>query len=133
MTLVVPIVGLNEFLSLGLEGVIGNDLLLKLYSNNIIPSSGDTEATFDEVAGGGYASITLGKDDWTIINGIATQSQKQFSFTGDTDAPGVIYGYYVVDGSNVLLWTERFSESIIPFGPGIGTLIKITPRFQATS
>lgn len=133
MTLIVPTVGLNKFLSLGLENILSGDLTLKLYSNNITPSETDTAATYTVVSGGGYVDITLSDDDWTIAAEVASQAQKQFDFTGATDAPTTIYGYYVVNSDNVLMWAERFNESVLPFVPVNGSAIKITPRFEAAS
>lgn len=133
MTLIVPTVGLNKFLELGLTDILSGDLMLKLYSNNIIPSESDTAATYTVVSGGGYANITLDDGDWTTLDGVSTQPQVQFNFTGATDAPTTIYGYYVVNADNVLMWAERFSESVVPFVPTNGSSIKITPRFEAAS
>lgn len=133
MTLIVPTVGLNKFLSLGLQSVLSGDLTLKLYSNNVTPGETDTAATYTVVAGGGYTNITLDKDDWTIAAEVASQAQKQFDFTSATSAPTTIYGYYVVNSDNVLMWAERFNESILPFIPTNGSAIKITPRFEAAS
>lgn len=130
MTLLVPTVGLNKFLSLGLDDVLSGELTLKLYSNNQVPAAGDTAASYTEVSGGGYADITL-ETDWSILDGVATKSQKQFDFTGATAAPTTIYGYYVVNEDNVLMWAERFSASVVPFIPVNGASIKITPRFEA--
>ena len=132
MTLVVPNVGEVLALEKYLEE---EDLTLKLYSNNVVPAESNTAASFTEVSGGGYASKTLDKDNWTITSGapsFGSYAAQDFTFTGVTDAPGTIYGYYVVDAANVLRWAERFSESVVPFEPVNGSLIRITPRFEAS-
>lgn len=111
------------------------DLFLRLYSNNITPGETDTAATFIQVAGGGYAIITLTAADWVITPGaptIAVQTQKTFSFTGPTTAPSTIYGYYVVDGAGVLKWAERFPGANVPFTPTNGSVIRITPRMECS-
>lgn len=131
MTLLVPTVGLNKFLALGLENILSGALTLKLFSNNKTPADADTAASYTVVSGAGYANITLASADWTVLDGVATQAQKQFDFTGPTDAPTTIYGYYVVNSDNVLMWAERFSPSVVPFVPVDGSSIKITPRFEA--
>lgn len=133
MTLVVPTVGLNKFLGLGLTDILSGDLTLRLYSNNIIPSATDTAATYTVVSGGGYANITLDDGDWTIAAEVASQAQKQFDFTGPTNAPTTIYGYYVINADNVLMWAERFDNAVVPFIPTTGSSIKVTPRFEAAS
>lgn len=132
MTLVVPNVGeelaLNKYLKL-------ENLTLKLYSNNITPGETDTAATYTEVAGGGYASKTLTAASWTVTPDAPTvglYAAQDFTFTGVTDAPGTIYGYYVVDAANVLRWAERFDAGVVPFTPVLGSVIRITPRFEAS-
>jgi hypothetical protein len=111
------------------------DLFLRLYSNNVTPSETDTAATFTQVSGGGYAAITLDKDDWTNTPGdpnFSTQAQKTFSFSGPTSAPSTIYGYYVVNLAGVLQWAERFPGANVPLTPINGSSIKITPRMECS-
>jgi hypothetical protein len=112
------------------------DLKLKLFSNNYTPIKTSDVTDFTEVAGGGYAEITLDKDEWTITPldvSTATQAEKTFTFTGATSAPGTVYGYYVVDAGGVLLWAERFSAIVVPFTPENGSTIAITPRITGES
>ncbi len=132
MSIVVPNVGeqvaLNEFLKSG-------NLTLKLYSNNVTPGETDTAATYTEVSGGGYVAKTLVAANWSVTPGnpsIATYAQQTFAFSGPTNAPGTIYGYYVVDASNVLRWAERFPASVVPFSPISGSSIRVTPEFECS-
>lgn len=133
MTLVVPNVGEVLALELYLESV---DLTLKLYSNNITPAETDTAATYTVVAGGGYADQVLDKDEWTIVAGAPSAGTYNFTidfdFTGVTNAPGVIYGYFVVDAAGVLRWAERFPAGVVPFTPILNSLIRFIPRFEAS-
>lgn len=132
MTLVVPNVG--EVLALEKYLKLVN-LTLKLYSNNVIPAETNTAASFTPVTGGGYAAKTLIAASWSITSGAPSfglYAAQDFTFTGVTDAPGTIYGYYVVDPDNVLRWAERFTESVVPFSPVNGSLIRVTPRFEAS-
>lgn len=111
------------------------NLTLKLFSNNVTPAEGDTAATYTEVTGGGYASKTLALGSWTIVAGdptTGTYAAQDFAFTGATTGPGTIYGYYLVDGSNVLRGSERFGASVVPFNPVNGSLIRITPKLQVS-
>jgi len=129
MTLLVPSVSKKVYL----EGILNEVLTLKLYSNNKIPAVGDTAASYTEVTGGGYISKSLGFEGWTITEAspsVATYAFQNFSFTGVTDAPSTIYGYFVVNASGVLRWAERFEESSVPFEPIAGSLIRVTPRFD---
>ena len=129
MSLVVPNVGEDR----ALTKILTDALTLKLYSNNVTPGEADTSASYTEVSGGGYASKSLTLANWGIIDGVALYNAVQsFSFTGATAAPSVIYGYYVVDASNVLCWAERFVESVVPFTPVNGSIIYLTPRFTAS-
>jgi len=108
-------------------------LSLRLYSNNYTPDETATLASFTQVAGGGYAAITLAAGGWTPIAGnpsIATFAQQIFSFTGPTTVPSTIYGYYVVDSTNVVRWAERFPGANVPFSPIAGSSIRITPKLE---
>jgi hypothetical protein len=132
MSLVIPNVGeeiaLDKYLN-------DENLTLKLFSNNIVPGEGDTAASYTEVAGGGYASKTLVAGSWTITPGdpsFGLYLIQIFGFTGPTNAPGTIYGYFVVDASNVLRWAERLPAANVPFTPIAGSSIRITPRFECS-
>lgn len=110
-------------------------LSLRLYSNNYTPTETTTTANFTEVAGGGYARISLDPGDWILTSGDPTfgvYAQRTFSFTGPTNAPGTVYGYYVVDSVERTLWAERFAPAVLPFSPIAGSSIRITPRFEAS-
>lgn len=132
MTLVVPNVGEVKNLELYLKN---ENLFLRLYSNNVVPAEGDTLATYTEVSGGGYAQKTLIAANWIVVGGnpsVGTYAAQDFAFTGTTGAPGTIYGYYVADIAGILRWAERFPEAVLPFTPGNGSLIRVTPRFEAS-
>lgn len=106
-------------------------LTLKLFSNNVTPAEGNTAATYTEVTGGGYASKELAAASWSITSGdpsFGSYAAQDFSFTGVTGGPGTIYGYYLVDTSNVLRGAERFDAGIVPFNPVNGSLIRVTPK-----
>lgn len=127
MALVVPNVTKEAYL----DDILGDNLILKLYSNNVTPVVTNVAADFTEVVGGGYASKTLLSVDWstTLANpSVATQGAQNFTFTGATSAPGTIYGYFVVTSSGVLRWAERFAAGVVPFTPIVGSLIRINPR-----
>lgn len=132
MSIVVPNVGeqvvLQDYLQDG-------PLTLKLYSNNYTPVEGSTAASFTEVSGGGYVAKTLAAIGWTITPAdpsFATFIAQVFGFTGPTNAPGTIYGYYIVDASNVVRWAERFPSAVVPFTPIAGSSINITPRLECS-
>lgn len=127
MAIVVPNVGEVELSSRGLN----QNLILKLFSNNKTPAAADISADYTEVAGGGYVNKTLTFGNWIIVAGSPSRAtynaHQNFAFTGVTNAPGTIYGYFLVNLSNVLMWVERFPVAQVPFVPKNGALIKLKP------
>jgi hypothetical protein len=128
MTLVVPnsaeVIILENFLNI----TAPEDLVIKLYTSDTIPSEGDTVADYTEATGGDYAELQLIADDWTVTSGAPTSASYPeviFSFTGGV---GNIYGYYIVRAvSGELLWAERFTNG--PFNvQNNGDEIKVTPN-----
>jgi hypothetical protein len=114
-----------------LTDILTPALTLKLYSNDVTPSGSSVAADFTEVAGGGYANKPLTFANWGITPGNPTvglyNAVQSWVFTGPTNAPGTIYGYYVIRNSDGLLqWAQRFSTA--PFSPIAGSVIRITPR-----
>lgn len=127
MTIIVPNVGEVAIA----QRILDQALVLRLYSNDVVPSELDTLPSFTEVIGGGYIEINLIYANWVISAlGVALYPAHNFSFTGPTSAPGTIFGYYVVNPNGVILWAERFPTSAVPFVPILGSLIRITPRIQ---
>lgn len=129
MTLYVPEASLETMLN----SILTSALTLKLYSNNYTPVAGSVAANFTEVAGGGYANLPLTFANWTITPGSPAvalyDTPQDFNFTGATDSPGTVYGYYITRTSGgLLLYAERFAAESVPFTPINGSLIRITPR-----
>lgn len=121
-----------------LNNVLVSPLTLRLYSNNKVPAGGDNAASYTEVVGGGYASLPLLLANWSITAGTPSAAQyntlEQWTFSGVTNAPGTVYGYYVTRNSDgKLMWAERFPAGSLPFSPVAGSIIRIIPRFTAGS
>lgn len=112
-------------------------LSLRLYSNNKTPTNLDTASSYTQVVGGGYVVKPLLFAGWAISAAnpsIAIHSSQSWTFTGVTNAPGTIYGYYVVrDSDGKLMWAERFPTSLVPFVPINGSVISLLPRFSCES
>jgi hypothetical protein len=129
MSIVYPNIGTEKIL----DFLVANSMSLKLFSNNIVPAITDVLATYTEVAGGGYAAITLASANWTTTAASPStalySALQQFSFTGPTNAPSTIYGYYIVQGSNLIL-AERFPAGVVPFTPVAGSFIRIRPQIS---
>lgn len=108
------------------------DLYLVLYGNNVTPAENDTNLTYQEVSGGGYANISLAGANWTVVpgnNAVATYAAQTWNFTGAT-TPNTVYGY-IVKGktSNTVMWAEKFSDGPYPINNN-GDAITITPRLE---
>lgn len=108
------------------------NLVLRLFTNNITPSETDTVATYTEATGGGYAAITLTGATWTVTAGApstASYPQQTFTFTGALTTNTTIYGYYMTRAtSNDLVLAETFT-SFTPANNGDN--VKITPQITA--
>lgn len=101
--------------------------VLHLYSNDVTPSDSTLVGDLTEVAGGGYAAITLLSANWTTTQsgGVTTAVYSEQTFTFTTDATA--YGYYVTDETGQLLWLERFNGAPFDIPDGGGT-ISITAK-----
>lgn len=101
-------------------------LTLKLFSNNVTPSPTDVSTSYVEFSSGNYSSVELNSSEWNISSSEASYPPIDWSFT---DASGSIYGYYVVNQDDDVIFSERF-----PNAPYIvsnsGDSIKITLNLQ---
>lgn len=134
MGLVIPNVQEVEVLT----NRLNTPLTLRLYGNNATPTGLSTAASFTEIAGGGYAALPLVFAGWNIVAGdpsIASYNTIQsWTFTGITNAPGTVYGYYITrDSDGLLMLAERFPSGVVPFSPIEGSVIRILPRYSAQS
>jgi len=141
MALILTDVGADEFLKIIFNddrATAGNNFFLRLFVNNVTPAQ--SGVTYTEAVGGGYEATqasngTLTNGSWTVTTGNdpsdAVFAQKTFTFTGPLTTNTTIYGYYVTDADDVVLWAEKFSTSFTPADNGDN--IKITPKFQMSS
>lgn len=105
------------------------NLVLKLYTNNVTPAETDTAATYTEASGSGYAALTLTGASWTIVEGGPSEaSYAQQTFTSTGGGWGNTYGYFVVEvTSGIIKWAERFTDG--PYNvQNNGDQVKITPK-----
>lgn len=131
MALVVPngseVIMINYILNIDAP----ENLSMRLYANNVIPTETSTVATFTEVANGlGYTTggQSLIPGSWSVVSGNPSQAEHTeltWTFTG---AAGLVYGYFVTrDTGGELMWAERFTNG--PFNITVnGDQIKVTPR-----
>lgn len=106
------------------------NLVLKLYSNNVTPTETDAANTYTEASGGGYAAVGLVAANWNFSSGdpaVADYPQVTWTFTGTV---GNIYGYFVVQAtSGLLIWAERFTNG--PYNiQNNGDQIRMTARIE---
>lgn len=110
-----PIVYPNNCESITLQLLVNKittteNLVLRLYSNDVTPSETSTAGTFTEASGSGYAAKTLTGASWTVSGTsptAITYAEQTFAFTG---ALGNVYGYYYTRASTGdLIAAERFS------------------------
>lgn len=122
---------------IALSDFLNDTLTMKLFRNNETPNPLSIAEDFLEVSGAGYADFPMIFANWEITSGSPSRAlynvRYTLQFSGATNAPGTIYGYYVLDSNGVLRWAERFPAAALPFTPQNGTVIKIRPRFSAGS
>ena len=132
MALNFPDTGESLALEMIVNKTLAQNIVLKLYSNNITPSDTDTAVTYTEATFPGYVAITLAGASWNaaVAGTIAYSAQQTFtrSSTGVTEN---IYGYYCVQlTSGILLYSER--DAAAPFAvTNLNDAIKITPTISA--
>jgi hypothetical protein len=103
--------------------------VLHLFTNNITPSESTTllGTPITECTTPGYVPITLVPAGWTTTQNLGitagVYSQQTFNLNTGVD----VYGYYMTNTANQLLWVERFSGA--PFTlPAGGGQIQITSK-----
>jgi hypothetical protein len=130
MALTAPNQGENLLLQYIVNKLQPDDVVLRLFVNNVTIGESTVAADLTEASDPAYDSIVLTGASWTItqVGGdtVATYSSQTFNFDGEAS----VYGYYVTDQANGhILWGERFPAS--PFNlPSSGGTITITPKLS---
>lgn len=130
MALIVPTSGEVEVAKYYVNAAQPQDLVLRLYTNNVTPNNRSVAGDFVEAKAGGYAPIRLSGSGWTVKSGPpveASYAQQAFSCDGSANIQNC-YGYYVTrEQSGEIAHAERFTNG--PFSlQNDGDEIKITPR-----
>lgn len=96
--------------------------VLHLYKNQPTIDDNVTRAILTEATEAGYAAITLTAAGWTTTQagGVTTAEYSEQTFNFTTGAS--LYGYYVTDTSDNLLWIEEFSGAPFTLPSGGGTI-----------
>lgn len=131
MPLNFPNTGENIALGVLVNKTAAQDLVLRLYQNNIVPADTDTAATYTEATFSGYAPITLTGSSWGApTNGSISYAQQTFTHNGGGTSNN-IYGYYVTQvTSGTLVYSERDPAAAFLIA-NLGDNIKITPTITA--
>ena len=131
MPLLVPIVGENVILENIVNKTAPQNLVLRLFQNNITPADTDTAATYTESTYPGCGSITLTGANWNNAASGSISYNAQQTITCSGSASQSVFGYYVTQvTSGILMWAER--DASAPFAiANSGDAVKITPAITA--
>jgi hypothetical protein len=131
MTLLVPNNGEGDGLQYFVNKAAPENLVLRLYQNDITPAETDAAATYTEATWTGYGALTLTGATWGAPSEGAPSSiayaQQTFTSTAGAQSQNN-YGYYMTRAtSGRIALAERFSD-----GPyqivNNGDQIKVTPQ-----
>ena len=130
MTLLVPNNGEGDALAYIVNKSAPENVVLRLYQNNITPAETDVTATYTEATWTGYASIALTGANWIVTEGApsdASYAQQIFTSTAGSQSQNN-YGYYLTRlTSGRIAWAERFTDG--PYNiVNNGDQIKVTPK-----
>ena len=134
MTLLVQDNGEGDALQYFVNKAAPQNLVLKLYKNNVTPAETDTAASYTEATWTGYSAITLTGASWGAPSEGAPSSIAYAQQTFTSSANQTLensYGYFMVRASSGrIALAERFSDG--PYGiANNGDTIKITPQITA--
>lgn len=101
---------LNKSAEANLLDNLCRGLTLHLFSNDVYSKRGDMPGTYDEPIGGGYLPQRLPDELWQKDRGDYSRDSMRgirIEFGGPV---GPVYGYYVTDDANAVIWSERFED-----------------------
>jgi len=128
-----PIVVTDEaeilMLQMLLNVVNNDDQIIHLYTNDVTPVKSTLQSSLDEATEAGYAPITLTGTTWgvTQVAGVTTAEYPPVTF--NLSEAATLYGYYVTNTDDDIMWVERFSGA--PFElPGPGGSVAISQTLE---
>ena len=131
MALNVPNVGENKILEALTNKTAPENLVLRLYINNITPADTDTAATYTEAGFTGYSAATLTGASWNAASAGSITYGSQQTFTASGASTDDVYGYFITQAtSGVLMWSERAASAPIAVRVS-GDAVRITPAITA--
>lgn len=131
MTIIFPNSGENLVLEMIVNKTAAQNLVMKLYSNNVTIGDATVAANFTEATFSGYAAKTLTGASWNAAaSGSITYAQQTYACDNDA-ANESIYGYFVTQvTSGTLLYAEAFTDGPYTISNN-GDQIKVTPTITA--
>lgn len=129
MTMVIPNNGEGDALEYFVNRAAPQNLVLRLFQNNITPAETDVAATYTEATFTGYAAITLTGASWGAPTEGAPSSIAfaQQTFTSTAVQSQSIYGWYMTRvTSGRIAAAERDASAPFTIAQN-GDEIKITP------
>ena len=131
MALNVPTVGSNVILEVIVNKTAAQNLVAKLYINNITPADTDTAGTYTEAGFPGYSAITLTGASWNAASSESISYGSQQTWTCSGASTDDVYGYFIIQTtSGILMWSER--DASAPFAVRVnGDAVKLTPTITA--
>lgn len=90
--------------------MLSENLVLRLFENDVRPDYYNTIGDYREPGGDVYSPAILDSQTWNFHffagDPVASYPEQTFEFTGPS---GFVYGYYVTDRNNKMVrWAERF-------------------------
>lgn len=139
MSLVVPDKGEIKLLEYLVNRAAATNIVLHLYKNDIDPEDESHGTSGRNFSTGTFVEATataqtLSGANWTTTQTTSgvTAAEYNTGITFSFSAGEGVYGYYVTDTSNNILWAERFSGA--PFElPSAGGDIAIRPKLGLSS
>lgn len=130
MAIVYPNVGRVYAAQLVTKKATPEDLILRLFKNNVSPAVGSVLADFTEATFSGYSLVTLTPANWSETSATVVRSDyaPAVEFTSDAGSQNEdIYGYYIATvTSGILVAVERFTNA--PFNVAdLGDKITVPP------
>lgn len=133
--LLVPADGTTDSLAYLVNKSLPEDLVLRLFVNNITPAETDVVDAYTEATWEGYSGMELEGEQWIITPGSPSIAEypKQIFTCGADGQNTRNYGYYLTRSlSGRIAWAERFTD-----GPYLiadaGNFVAVTPRITQAS
>lgn len=136
MALVTPNAGELELLDKMLKDALSSDedYILKLFQNDYTPDQATVVGSLTEANFTNYAAVTLTRAGWNDAVTVSNKAESSYGSVPQSWTCGssgnTIYGYYVCNPSDTVLWAERFATSRVLAD---GDILNLQPKFTLNS